>query len=67
MSITLDDWIVEHSRNSYDLWSLLGDTGGVFELIVFLFGLLLCNIPSNMSTISIAKNYFDVNDSNLDK
>ena len=65
--IELDEEAVEHTRNSYDLLSLLGDTGGVFDLLIFFFGVLLYQIPSNISTLSIAKNYFDVDDGNLDK
>jgi hypothetical protein len=47
--------------------SLLGDLGGVFDILVLTLGLMLSKIPENISSLSIAKNYFNDDEDKLNK
>lgn len=58
--------IMEHTRDSYNLMSLLGDHSGVFDILMLALGLILSTIPENISNISNVNNYFNENNK-LDK
>ena len=40
----LENTYFEHTRKSYGIINILGDLGGVFEILVMIFGLFICRI-----------------------
>ena len=57
-TMSLDDKLMEHSRNAYSLMELLGDIAGLFELIQTISGVLIFRISKISFYISAMKKLF---------
>jgi hypothetical protein len=56
--LLLDQTGIEHSRRKYALFDLLGDLGGVTEVIMIFFGIFLYPISEHSFVIKAAKKLF---------
>ena len=55
-----------HQRSSYHLLDLLGDLGGIFELLTGSIGLLMFKVSEHSFILKALKNLFMVNTSDED-
>lgn len=67
LTLTLDDIGVMHTRQGYGIMDLCGDLGGVLEVIVFVFGVLMYQVSKYSYELKLLEKLYVVktNDASL--
>ena len=52
---------IQYTREVYNIWDLIGDIAGIYELMVAFFGLILYSVAKNNFVVSAISKLFLIN------